>query len=90
MGWFTKDKTSDLAGWVGIAAIQGSTLPSIASAIFNGEAARLPPLNMVLFVWIGLVLFLYRGIIRRDTVAIVSNTIGFALNTILLAILTFP
>jgi cytochrome bd-type quinol oxidase subunit 2 len=83
------DKLSDYAGWLGIASIQGATMPSIVGSI-SGHAQQMPPLSMVALVWLGLVLFLYRGIVRSDTVAIVSNTIGFVLNTILLAIIVYP
>ena len=82
-------RLSDIAGWAGIASIQGATMPSIIGSI-GGHAQNMPPISMVALVWLGLVLFLYRGIVRSDTVAIVSNSIGFVLNTILLAIIVYP
>lgn len=83
------NKLSDIAGWLGIAAIQGATMPSIIGAI-AGRTQTMPPISMVAFVWLGLCLFLYRGFVRSDTVAIISNSIGFILNTILLAIIVYP
>jgi hypothetical protein len=89
MGKFTSERLSDIAGWLGIASIQGATMPSIIGSI-SGHSQTMPPLSMVALVWFGLVLFLYRGIVRADTVAIVSNAIGFVLNTILLALIVYP
>jgi hypothetical protein len=49
----------------------------------------LPPLNFILLVWLGLFLFLVRAIYAKDTLYIVSNAIGFALNTLLLSLIAF-
>jgi hypothetical protein len=83
------NKLSDWAGWIGIAAIQGATMPSIIGNL-TGHNQTMPPLSMVALVWLGLVLFGYRGIVRKDGVAIISNGIGFVLNTILLAMIVYP
>lgn len=78
-------------GWLGVILLQGATLPSMFDRVFgNGEAATLPPLSMVLMVWAGLILYLVRAIRQRDMVYIVSNGIGTALNTVLMAMIIFP
>lgn len=78
-------------GWLGVILLQGATLPSMFDRVFgNGEAATLPPLSMVLMVWAGLGLYLARAIRQNDVVYIVSNGIGLALNTVLMAMIIFP
>lgn len=78
-------------GWAGVILLQGATLPSMFDRVFgSGEAATLPPLSMVLMVWAGLILYLVRAIRQRDMVYIVSNGIGTALNTVLMALIIFP
>jgi uncharacterized protein with PQ loop repeat len=78
-------------GWAGVILLQGATLPSMIDRVFgSGEAATLPPLSMVLMVWAGLGLYLARAIRQNDVVYMVSNGIGLALNTVLMAMIIFP
>jgi hypothetical protein len=77
-------------GWVGVICIQGATLPPMVDRLLNPETAVLPPLLMVLMVWLGLFLYLVRAVRQGDAVYIVSNALGFLLNSILLACIVFP
>ena len=78
-------------GWIGVVLLQGATLPSMLDRIFgNGEAANLPPLSMVLMVWVGLGFYLARAIRQKDMVYCVSNGVGMFLNSVLLALIIFP
>jgi hypothetical protein len=54
-----------------------------------GWSTDLPPLNFILLVWLGLFLFLIRAIYAKDTLYIVSNAIGFSLNSLLLMLIAF-
>ena len=80
---------SEIGGWVGMCLIHSATLPVTVSNIL-GYSNQLPPLSMVLLVWAGLALFLWRAIERKDTLYTVSNSVGFVLNSVLLAIIVFP
>jgi hypothetical protein len=77
------------AGWIGITLIQLATMPSIIANIC-GWSSNLPPLSMILLVWSGLALFLWRAIEHKDMLSIVSNSVGFILNSVLLALIVFP
>jgi hypothetical protein len=79
----------ELAGWVGMCLIHGATIPVTVGNIL-GLSDNLPPLSMVLLVWVGLVLFLWRAIARNDMLYIVSNAVGFILNSVLLALIVYP
>ncbi len=81
---------TEILGWAGVALLQGATLPSMIGRVFGGAESALPPLSMVLMVWIGLLLYLARAIYQRDMVYITSNAIGVFLNTVLLALIVFP
>jgi len=82
------NKIPEFLGWVGMLLIHGATVPTSLSVIL-GYSDKLPPLNMVLLVWGGLMLFLVRAVARRDILYIVSNAIGFFLNSVLLALIVF-
>ena len=79
----------EIAGWLAMVMLHSNTMPTTIGIIM-GKNMVLPPLSMVLLTWFGLALYLWRAIYQRDTLYMVSNGIGFALNSILLAILVFP
>lgn len=81
-------KVANFGGWLGMCLIHGATLPT-SLGIVLGYSATLPPLSMVLLVWIGLALFLLDAIVKCDKLYIVSNAIGFILNSFLLAIIVY-
>lgn len=78
----------EAAGWIGLVLIHGATLPTTLAALFTGSA-DFPPLSMVLMIWAGLFLFLIRACAQRDFLYIVSNAVGFALQTALLSVIIF-
>jgi hypothetical protein len=84
-----KMQLSEKAGWLGMVLIHGATMPVTVSNI-AGISDALPPLSMVLLVWMGLALFLWRAVARKDMLYIVSNAIGFFLNSVLLALIVYP
>lgn len=77
------------AGWIGMLCIHGATVPITVSNIM-GWSDKLPPLSMVTLVWFGLALYLWRAIAINDKLHIVSNSIGFALNSLLMALICLP
>lgn len=79
----------EIGGWAGMCLIHGATIPTTVGNIL-GFSNTLPPLSMVLLVWSGLALFLWRAIARNDFLYTVSTAVGFVLNSILLAIIVFP
>ena len=83
-----KNKLAEIGGWIGMVLIHGATIPTSISVIM-GWSDTLPPLDMILMIWIGLALFFLRAIARIDWLYLVSNAIGFILNSILLAIIIF-
>jgi len=79
----------EIGGWAGMCLIHGATIPTTIGKIM-GYSDSLPPVSMVLLVWTGLALFLWRAIARNDFLYTVSNATGFVLNSVLLALIVFP
>ena len=82
-----RHRKADVAGWLGMVCIHGATVPVSLRAIAGGTV--LPPLEMVLMIWAGLALFLLNAVANRNTLYIVSNGVGFALQTLLLTLIVF-
>jgi hypothetical protein len=85
----TQMSWAERAGWLGMVSIHGATMPVTIRNI-AGWSNELPPFSMVFLVWLGLALFLWRAVERKDVLYIVSNAIGFFLNSILLALIVLP
>jgi len=81
-----KNKIAEIGGWIGMVLIHGATIPT-SLAVIMGWSDHLPPLDMILMVWVGLLLFFFRALARFDWLYLVSNAIGFTLNTIILALI---
>ena len=79
---------AEIGGWLGMLLIHGATMP-VTIANLSGLSDKLPPLSMVLLVWLGLALFLWRAVYQRDMLYIVSNSVGFMLNSVLLALIVY-
>lgn len=81
-------KSAEIGGYIGMASIHGATLPT-SIGIFMGWSHKMPPLSMVLFVWIGLILFFIRALVRFDWLYLISNGIGLIANSILLLLIVY-
>jgi hypothetical protein len=81
-------KFGEFCGWVGLVLIHGATLPVTYMAL-KGAAVVLPPLSMVILLWSGLLLFFVRSAIQKDRLYMVSNGVGFFLQSIMLSMLVF-
>ena len=75
-------------GWIGMVLVQGSVLPPTYN-ILMGHSDKVPPLEMVLTIFIGLSLYLIRAVIQKDIVHIVSNSIGFMAQGLLMTLIIF-
>lgn len=79
----------EIAGWLAMVMLHSNTVPTTLGKVL-GYSTTMPPLSMVLLTWAGLALYLWRAVYQKDMLYIVSNGIGFALNSLLLAIIVFP
>ena len=81
-------RLAEIGGWIGMVLIHGATIPTSISVIM-GWSSDLPPLDMVLRIWSGLFLFFIRALARIDWLYLVSNAVGFFLQSVLLAIILY-
>ena len=78
----------EIGGWLGMILIHGATLPTSISVI-AGWSTHVPPLDMVLMIWLGLGCFLIRSVTNFDMLYLVSNCVGFTAQSVLLLIVLF-
>lgn len=75
-------------GWLGTMLMHCATMPSLLALIF-GISDILPSLDVVFFIWIGLFLFFIKALIKKDTLNIVTNGVGFFMQAVLLGLVVF-
>lgn len=73
-------------GWLAIIFLHASTVPSFL-AIMSGLTDRVPPVDMVLLVWVSLTLMFVRSAIQKDMLNLVTNGLGFLFQATLLALI---
>ena len=81
-------RISEILGYIGMLLIHGAIVPTTIANML-GLSNHTPPLNMVLLIQLGLLLFLIRAIAQKDLLYIISNGFGFAMQTTLLSIIVF-
>jgi hypothetical protein len=80
--------TADTLEWLAIVVLHCVTVPTMM-AMMAGLTDRAPSLDMVLFVWTGLVLMFIRAVLLRNMFNVVTNGAGFIAQATALAFILF-
>lgn len=90
-GWLEQQLpkvSADTLGWLAVILMHAATIPSLL-ALLTGLSDRTPGLDIVLFVWAGLVLLFGRAIVLKDTLNIVTIGVGFITQAVIMAVILF-
>ena len=80
--------SAETAGWVAVVLLHLATIPTMI-AVMTGLTEKMPPVDMVLFSWLGLFLFFIKATIQKDLLNIVTIGLGFFVQAALLALIVF-
>jgi len=80
--------SANTLGWLAIVLMHCAFIPNLLSVLM-GISDRLPSVDIVIFVWVGLLLFFLRSTLIKDTLGIVTGGIGFFIQAGLLALVVF-
>lgn len=89
--WFEekfKNVSTTAISWVSIVLIHSAFVPTILS-VQMGIADRMPTIDIVLFVWVGLLLNYIQAIIQKNILNVVTHGVGFFVQAVLLALVLF-
>lgn len=89
--WFTTHfakLSADTMGWFAAILIHMATIPTLI-ATAAGLSDRMPPVDMVLFMWAALLLLFTRATILKDSLNIITIGLGFAIQAVLMALMIF-
>jgi len=68
--------------------IHCATIPSLLGLLF-GVSDKLPSIDVVVFLWVSLFLMFIKALINKDTLNIITISIGFMVQASLLGLLVF-
>jgi hypothetical protein len=80
--------STETIGWLAVVCVHCATIPPIVGLLL-GVSERLPSMDVVAFMWTGLVLFFIKSLITRDMLNIITIGVGFIIQAGLLALLVF-
>jgi hypothetical protein len=74
--------------WVAILVLHAATIPSFL-AVMAGITDKMPAVDLVLMVWLGLALLFAKAAAKRDMFNIVTLGFGFMLQAVMMALIFF-
>jgi hypothetical protein len=80
--------SADTLGWLAAVVIHCATVPTLL-ALMTGLSDNTPNLDIVLFMWAGLMLLFGRAVVLKDTLNIITIGVGFMVQAVLLALILF-
>jgi hypothetical protein len=74
--------------WLAVILIHSATIPTLL-ALMTGLSDTVPNLDIVLFMWAGLVLLFFRAVVLRNLLNIITIGLGFIAQAVIMAMILF-
>ena len=75
-------------GWITIILLHFASIPSLL-AVLMGKTDLLPSVDLMIFVWAGLITLFFKALIDRNSLYIATICLGFAAQTMLMGLILF-
>ncbi len=80
--------SAETLGWIAVILVHLATIPTLV-AVLTGLTEKLPPVDIVVLMWLGLFMFFIRSVISKDLLNIITIGFGFFIQAILMALIIF-
>jgi hypothetical protein len=80
--------SAETMGWLAAIALHAATVPTLL-ALLTGLTDTTPSIDVVMFLWLGLVLLFGRAVLLKDMLNIVTIGFGFVIQSSLMALILF-
>jgi hypothetical protein len=80
--------SAETLGWIGVILVHLATIPTLV-AVLTGLTEKLPPVDMIALMWLGLFTFFVRSVIAKDLLNIITIGFGFFVQSMLMALIIF-
>lgn len=80
--------SAETLGWIAVILVHMATIPTLV-AVLTGLTEKMPPVDMVGLMWLGLFFFFVRSVIAKDLLNIITIGFGFFVQAMLCALIIF-
>ena len=80
--------SSHTLGWLTIILLHLSSVPTLLAVLLN-KSDTLPPVDMILFIWAGLIAMFFKSLIERNSLYIATICLGFVAQTVIMSLILF-
>ena len=80
--------SAETMGWIAVVILHLASIPTML-AILTGLTDKMPPVDLVLFVWAGLFALFIKATIQKDLLNIVTIGFGFFIQAAIMALIIF-
>ena len=80
--------SSHTLGWVTIVLLHFASIPTLF-AVLMAQSDRLPPVDLMVFVWCALVTLFFKALIERNFLYLATICLGFASQTLIMGLILF-
>ena len=89
---FAKDHLGHVSahtlGWVTIILLHLASIPTLV-AVLMAQSDKLPPADLMVFVWSALITLFFKALIERNFLYIATICLGFAAQTVIMSLILF-
>jgi hypothetical protein len=80
--------SAETLGWLAVVVIHCATIPTLL-ALLTGLSDTVPNLDIVMFMWAGLILLFFRAVVLRDMLNTITIGLGFITQAVIMAMILF-
>lgn len=80
--------SSHTLGWISIVLLHLAPVPTLLAVLW-AQNDKLPPLDLMIFIWSALITMFFRSLIDRNNLYIATISLGFAAQTFLMSLILF-
>jgi hypothetical protein len=92
LGNFFRNHFSNISahtlGLLAIVLAHFSSVPTLM-AVLLGHSDKLPPVDLMLFVWSGLIAMFFKSLIEKNSLYVATIALGFAAQTVMMSLILF-
>jgi len=75
-------------GWLTIVLLHLASVPTLLAVLMN-KSDRLPPVDLMLFIWSALITLFFKALIERNFLYIATICLGFVAQTVIMSLILF-
>lgn len=80
--------SAETFGWIAVVLLHAATIPGFL-AVMSGLTDQMPPIDLVLIVWLSLSLLFIKSAVQRDVLTMVTIGSGFIVQASMMALIFF-